>query len=56
VFDGEALTRAFTAEWRSAHGLAMVERDTQRDADDLAYSADDEEVIRERLKGFGYAG
>jgi predicted AlkP superfamily phosphohydrolase/phosphomutase len=56
AFDGQALTRAFTDEWRSAHRLATVERDTQRDADDRAYSADDEEVIRERLKGFGYAG
>jgi hypothetical protein len=34
----------------------VTERDTQRDADDLAYSDDDEDVIRERLKGFGYAG
>lgn len=56
VFDGEALTSAFTEEWQSAHELVMAERDTQRGADDLAYSADDEEAIRERLKGFGYAG
>jgi predicted AlkP superfamily phosphohydrolase/phosphomutase len=56
AFDGRALTQAFTEEWRSAHPLATVERDTQRDADDEAYSGEDEEAIRERLKGFGYAG
>jgi hypothetical protein len=50
------LTRAFTEEWRSAHPLATVERDTQRDADDAAYSGEDEEAIRRRLKGLGYAG
>lgn len=56
AFDGEVLTRAFADEWRSAHGLATVKRDIQRDANDRAYSVEDEEAIRERLKGFGYAG
>jgi predicted AlkP superfamily phosphohydrolase/phosphomutase len=56
AFDGHVLSRAFTEEWLSAHPLTTAERDTQRDADDQAYSVEDEEIIRERLKGLGYAG
>jgi len=56
TFDGQELTCAFTEEWRAAHSLATVEQDTQRDADDQAYSIEDEEIIRERLMGLGYAG
>jgi predicted AlkP superfamily phosphohydrolase/phosphomutase len=55
-WDGDALSRAFSEGWRAVHPVMQAERATERDADDTAYSLEDEEAIRERLKGFGYAG
>ena len=56
AMDGAALRRAFTPQWQAAAPLETVDRPIDRDADDGAYSAEDEETIRERLKGLGYAG
>jgi predicted AlkP superfamily phosphohydrolase/phosphomutase len=55
-YDGQPLTQGFTDDWRAEHPLSVAELVTQREADDSAYSAADEEVIRDRLKGLGYAG
>jgi predicted AlkP superfamily phosphohydrolase/phosphomutase len=55
-FDGHALTRAFEQDWQAEHPLAYADRSTDLSADDSAYSVEDEDAIRDRLKGFGYAG
>jgi hypothetical protein len=54
--DGAALTGAFADGWQAAHDVEIADRPIDRAADDGAYSAEDEETIRERLKGLGYAG
>jgi len=56
AFDGQALLRAFEPAWVAGHPLAETARTTDREADDSAYSSEDEDAIRDRLKGFGYAG
>jgi predicted AlkP superfamily phosphohydrolase/phosphomutase len=56
AMDGRALAAAFADEWQAAHPVRTTERAIDRDADDTAYTDADEASIRERLKGFGYAG
>jgi arylsulfatase A-like enzyme len=54
--DGKALTGVFAHDWQASHPVEITDRSIDRAADDAAYSAEDEDTIRERLKGLGYAG
>jgi len=54
--DGRVLTEAFDPEFRSSVEVQYSDELSQRPTGEGEYSADDEEEIRERLRGLGYVG
>jgi len=54
--DGRVLTEAFDPEFRSRVEVQYSDELSQRPTGEGEYSADDEEEIRERLRGLGYVG
>jgi predicted AlkP superfamily phosphohydrolase/phosphomutase len=54
--DGRVLSEAFTAEFLSRVEVEYSDESTDREVGRDDYSEDDEEEIRERLRGLGYVG
>jgi len=54
--DGRVLTAAFAADYLSAAQIRYSEESSQRPAGEDRYSLEDEEEIKERLRGLGYVG
>ena len=54
--DGRVLTGAFTADYLSAAQVRYTEELSQRPTSGGQYSLEDEEEIKERLRGLGYVG
>jgi predicted AlkP superfamily phosphohydrolase/phosphomutase len=54
--DGRVLTEAFAADYLSAAPIRYTDAPSQRSAGEDQYSAEDEEEIKERLRGLGYVG
>jgi predicted AlkP superfamily phosphohydrolase/phosphomutase len=54
--DGRVLSEAFTAEFLSRVKVEYSDESTDREVGRDDYSEDDEEEIRERLRGLGYVG
>lgn len=54
--DGRVLSEAFTAEFLSKVKVEYSDESTDREVGRDDYSEDDEEEIRERLRGLGYVG
>jgi len=54
--DGRVLTEAFDSEFLSAFPVQYSDAATDRPAGEQQYSQEDEEEIKERLRGLGYVG
>ncbi|HZQ98376.1 MAG TPA: alkaline phosphatase family protein [Chloroflexota bacterium] len=52
--DGTVLSQAFTDQFRASHPVVFDEEGSDRSVEFDAQSPDDETVIRDRLRGFGY--
>jgi len=54
--DGRVLTEAFTPEFQSAVSVEYTDEHSDRPTGEDQYSVEDEEEIKERLRGLGYVG
>jgi arylsulfatase A-like enzyme len=54
--DGRVLDEAFDSEYLSAFKVQYSDAPTDRPSGEQEYSDEDEEEIKERLRGLGYVG